>query len=217
MLNYTRASINIIIDDIKKYYKIFKYGSLIFTTAYFVYALIAQIGNVAANIILASLYVAYTAFEIITRNKNLRQARRIVRRSYHFAKIGINALTLGIMLYGIYTATTNVKPISIILATLMIILWVLQLLLAIIVEVVESKAHLVAAGWSKDMQDLKPKNIIGGIFKRNRDEDETEDTLKSRELEILERRVKQDREARKEKRRKRGKQVSIEYEEEYDI
>ena len=214
MFNYTRASIGIILDDIKRYHRAFKFGSLIFTLAYFSYALAASVGHIAANIFLVSLYLSYFVFEIVTRDTDLKKTRRAIRRSYRVTRITVNAVSLAIMLYGIYTATTSIEPISIILATLMIISWVLQLLLAITVEIVESKVDLLVAGWNKDMEDLKPKNIIGNVFKWGKDQAEDEKP-KSREMQILEERVRRDKEARREKKRRRKSQIDdsqIEYE-----
>ena len=114
-------------------------SSLIFTSAYFIYALVTKTGNFIANIILASLFVGYTIFYFITRSMEMKTAKKIVKRSYKWIKIVIKTFTLGAMIYGIYITTTNVTPISIILATLMIILYVLQILLELACEIVEDK------------------------------------------------------------------------------
>ena len=58
-----------ILNDFKKLCKIFKYGSLVFTAVYFIVALILQIGNVIANSILATLFVAYTIFDFVASKK----------------------------------------------------------------------------------------------------------------------------------------------------
>lgn len=167
MFKYTRAAIEMIIEDINRYSKIFKYGSLIFTTAYFIFALISQTGYFVANIILASLFVGYTIFEFATAKVNWKDAKRIVKRSYTWIKLGIKAFTLGSMIYGIYTATMNVSAISTILATLMIILWILQVLLELVVEIIENKIDLIVAGWNQDIDDMKkPATVVGDVIKK---------------------------------------------------
>ena len=145
----------LILNDFKKFFRIFKYCSLIFTTIYFIYALTMQIGNTIANIILASLFVLYTTFDIATHKLKIRKTKKVVKRSYKWLKLGIKAFTLGSMLYGLYTATTSVNPISIILATLMIIFWVLQILLELIIEVVEDKWQLLSNSLKQDVEDIK--------------------------------------------------------------
>ena len=129
MFKYTRESINLIIEDFKRYCKIFKCCSLIFTTLYFIYAIFSKMGIFVVNIILASMFLAYTVFEFVTKNTDWKSARKYTRRTYHWIKLSIKAFTLGSLLYSIYTATTHISAISTITATLMIIMWVLQLLL----------------------------------------------------------------------------------------
>ena len=178
MLKYTKATLNKIAQDFKRYYRIFKNGSLIFTSTYFIYALINKTGNFYANIVLATLFLGYTIFEIATRDKDMKEARKNVKKGYKWTKLAIKALTLGAMLYGIYTASTNVTPLSIILATLMIILWILQFFLAIVIEIIESKINLFMIAIKEDFK--KPK-IFG-----KRDEDEEQ---KPREIIILDEQI----------------------------
>ena len=192
MFKYTKEAINLIIEDFKKYMNIFKYGSLIFTVAYFIYAISMRTGNLIANIVLASLFVAYTIFDFVTSKKEIKEAKRIVKRSYKWSKLLIKTFTLGAMLYGIYTATTNVSAISTILATLMIILWVLQVLLEIVVEVIEDKVNLVIEAFKEDT-DIKG-NIQDAIQKIKGNEIE-----ESRNIKMLAKRIKDRKEKKKEK------------------
>lgn len=191
MFKYTRTAIDIIISDIKKFSTIFNYGSLIFTSAYFIYALVTKTGNFIANIILASLFVGYTIFYFITKSMEMKTAKKIVKRSYKWIKIVIKTFTLGAMIYGIYITTTNVTPISIILATLMIILYVLQILLELACEIVEDKKDLLVEAVAKDMEIVtKPVSAVGNFVKRMKGEEVViEEKEPSRELKILEKRM----------------------------
>lgn len=191
MFIYTRTAIDIIITDIKKFATIFNYGSLIFTSAYFIYALVTKTGNFIANIILASLFVGYTIFYFVTKSMEMKTAKKVVKRSYKWIKIVIKTFTLGAMIYGIYTATTNVTPISIILATLMIILYVLQILLELACEIVEDKKDLLVEAVAKDMEIVtKPVSAVGNFVKRMKGEEVVvEEKETSREIRILEKRM----------------------------
>lgn len=191
MFKYTRTAIDIIISDIKKFSTIFNYGSLIFTSAYFIYALVTKTGNFIANIILASLFVGYTIFYFITKSMEMKTAKKIVKRSYKWIKIVIKTFTLGAMIYGIYITTTNVTPISIILATLMIILYVLQILLELACEIVEDKKDLLVEAVAKDMEIVtRPVSAVGNFVKRMKGEEVViEEKEPSRELKILEKRM----------------------------
>ena len=148
-----------ILNDFKKLCKIFKYGSLVFTAVYFIVALILQIGNVIANSILATLFVAYTIFDFVASKKNIKKTKKIVKRSYKWVKIAIRAFTLASMIYGIYIATTAVSAISIIIATLTIIMWVLQVMIEIVIEVIEDKWELLYQSIQKDIAGIK-ENLL---------------------------------------------------------
>ena len=133
-------------------------------------------------------------FDTITHNKDLKQLKKIVRRIYKVIKYSMKTFTLGVMVYGIYTASTNVSAISIILTTLMIIMWVLQLLLEFVVEIFDDKKDLIIAGWSKDIDNLKrPVTTVNNFIKKVKGEDIIEDSSNtSKELRILERKINKD-------------------------
>jgi len=155
-----------------------------------VYAIYAKVGNIVVNSILLSLVVFYTLFELITKNKNIKHIKKIVRRSYKSIKFLTKTFSLGIMIYGIYVASTNVSGISIILATLMIILWVLQLLLELVVEIFDDKKDLIVAGWNKDIENLKkPVTKVNNFIKKFRGEEIVEEICDSKELKLLEKKI----------------------------
>ena len=58
------------------------------------------------------------------------------------------------MLYGIYIASSNIEGITIILGTLMVIIWVLQVLLEIVTLVFEPKVKLIMAGVITDAKPI---------------------------------------------------------------
>lgn len=191
MFKYTRAAIDIVISDIKKYCNIFKYASIIFSSIYFGYSIYSKSGNFVINIILLTSLLAYSIFEFITHKKDLKLLKRIVRRSYKIIKFTTKGFTLGMMLYGLYTASVNASPISIILATLMIIMWVLQLLFEIVIEIFDSKKDLIVAGFDKDIEDLKkPVTTVNNIIRKIKgDEIIEERNTSSKELKIIEKRM----------------------------
>lgn len=194
MFKYTKAAIDIVIGDIKRYCNIFKYGSFIFTFIYLGYAIYSNSGILAVNIIMLGALLFYIVFDTITHNKDLKLLKKIVRRIYKVIKYLMKTFTLGVMVYGIYTASTNVSAISIILTTLMIIMWVLQLLLEFVVEIFDDKKDLVIAGWSKDIDNLKrPVTTVNNFIKKVKGEDVIEDSSSaSKELRILERKINKD-------------------------
>lgn len=214
MFRYTKASLELIMEDIRKYCTIFRYGSLSFTSIYFIYALIAKTGNFYANLVLATMFFAYTAFDLITRKRNVKKVKKVVQRSYSVAKFSIRAFTLGAAIYGLYTATTNVSPISIMLTTLMIIMWVLQVLLELVNYIFEDKKELFLAGINKDLENLrKPVTDVGNFFKKVAGKEIPEPDPLTKEEQMLEKRVqlnneKQEQEKLNKKEQKRAEKIA---------
>ena len=106
----------------------------------------------------------------------------------------MKTFTIAVMVYGIYTASTNVSAISIILTTLMIIMWAIQLLFEMIVEIFEDKKDLIVAGWGKDIDNLKrPVTTVNNFIKKVKGEDIIEEeSNSSKEIRILERKINKD-------------------------
>ena len=195
MFKYTRAAVTMIIEDIKRYAKIFQYGSSVFIIIYYIYAFLTQKGNVIANAILASLFVAYTIFVYFFAKHKNKKIQRIIRRSYKWINLGIKAFTLGVMIYGIYMATTDVTPINTILASLMIFLWVMQVLLELIIKIIQDKSDLFIAAWTKDLENMSPKKTVKKIFDKVRNKEVKEE--KSPELLAIEEQIKTNKEKAK--------------------
>lgn len=183
MFKYTRASIDAIIDDVKKYCNTFKYVSLLVTIGLFTYASIMKYGYFWVNIGLLIFFVLYGLFELVTFNKNFRAAKKLVRRTYRWTKIAINTISLAGVVYGVYMANNSSSAITIILTTLMIILWVLQVLFEIVLEICENRKDLVIDAWNEDinvMKDgvqnvkdtvMKPINSVNNFIKKVRGEE----------------------------------------------
>ena len=210
MFKYTKEAVEILKEDFKRYSRVFKIGSLVFTSAYFLYALISQTGIFAVNIALASLFVAYTIFELIINATGHKTAKMVVKRTYKWVTLGIRAFTLGSMLYGIYTATTKVSAISTIIATLMIILWVFQILLEIVVEIVESKIDLFDKAIKQDVEDikksiLKPVKVVSDTFRKLTGREVEPEPEKHKHILKLDKRIQERKEEKKqEKKEKRS-------------
>lgn len=195
MFKYTRAAIDIVIEDIRRYCNIFKYTSIILTFIYLGYAIYSKSGNFIVNVILLSTLAIYFLFDLFTRNKDNKQLKKIVRRSYKIIKYSMKTFTIGVMVYGIYTASTNVTPISIVLTTLMIIMWAIELLFEMVVEIFEDKKDLIVAGLGKDIDNLKrPVTTVSNFIKKVKGEDIIEDKVdSSKEIKVLEKKIEKDR------------------------
>lgn len=190
MFKYTKAAIDIVINDIKSCCNIFKYGSMIFTILYFGYSLYSKSGNLIANIVLLSLFSFYAILDFFTHDKELKSLKKFIKKSYKSLKMITKTFSLGVVIYGIYTASTNVSAISIILATLMIIMWVLQLLFEVIIGIFEAKKDLIVVGWNKDIENLKkPVTTVSNLIKKVKGEEFDRGSNESKEMKILEKQI----------------------------
>lgn len=191
MFKYTREAINKIIDDFKLLSRIFKYTSQVVTVGYLTYSIIAKVGHFYANLILLVLFVGYTIFDFVVSDENNKFFKKVVKRTVNWLKISIRAFTLLVLIYSIYTATTNANAITIIMATLMIIVWVLQVLLELVITVVEDEKDLVVAGLKKDIDDIKkPVSDVGNFFRRvTGQEVYVQEENDPREIKILKKRM----------------------------
>lgn len=165
MLKNTKNAFISIINEIKLVCKIIKYSSIVVSLVYFLIALLTKTGNFIANIISLSLFIVYTIFEISTRNIEKKKIRKVVRRIYVSARLLIRAFALGTIIYGIYTATTDVTALSIVLLVLMIIFWILQVLFEVIVFIVSRYVNIVAEELKRDADEFKegPGKVIGKV------------------------------------------------------
>lgn len=191
MFKYTKAAVDIIVNDVRRYCNIFKYGTMIFTLVYFIYSIYIENGNLVANIVLLSLFSLYAILDLVTGKKDYKLFKRFIWKSYKGLKITTKAFSLGVMIYGIYIAASNISPISIILVTLMIIMWVLEILFEIVISIFEDKKDLLVAGWNKDIDNLKkPVTTVNNFIKKVKGEEVVVNNYSSsREIKILERKI----------------------------
>lgn len=186
MVDYSRAAIAIVLEDLKKWSRSFKIIFSIFTLLYLSYVILVEEGNIYVNIVLLGLYVIYTVFELLTFKKSMKKLKKIVVRSYKWSKLVVRGFTLCSMMYGIYVAASNIDAISIILATLTIILWVLEVLLEVLIFVIEPKVKLVIAGV---LTDARPIINTYNFFKKKDGEININYDEYKKEIAILEKRI----------------------------
>lgn len=159
MFDYTFAAINKTLSSLKNLRDIFQYAFKFFTLAYLIYAIVADKGNLIVNCVLLGLFVAYNIFDICTRYKvkELKNVRKQIRRLYVCSKLFVRAVSLGIILYGIYTTNMDMTAFSVILTTLMLISWIMQVCVEIGYALADRYADLIKKSFLTDVENLKNK------------------------------------------------------------
>ena len=151
MFKYTRAAVSMIIADLKLFYKIFRYISHASMIAYFIFAICMDIGFLPINIAMLSLIVVYSIVDLIV---DAKKPRKIIRRSYKWTILALKAVSLSFTIYGLYEAAEKANPVAIILATLMLIFWIIQVTLQIFVDIFEVKMNLFLAALKEDTRPV---------------------------------------------------------------
>ena len=130
------------------------------TIGYLIYATFSGSGILPLNIALACVCLLHLIFYIATYNskdKGVKQARGVVFDITRRSKLIIKTVTLAVNIYGIYISAQSADAIAIILATLSIIMWILQLLFEIVYSFVKHKLELLKASLSADLVSVKEK------------------------------------------------------------
>ena len=144
------------VNKFKMLLNFFKINSLLMTLVYFIYALVTERGNDIINIVLTVIYFIYMVITIIGILKNDKSVKKVAKKGYKWSKMLIKLFTLASTLYGIYTATTDVTFVSILMAVFMTSFYLMKLFFSLMVEIISHKVKKVA-----------------GIFK-NKNKDEVE-------------------------------------------
>lgn len=144
------------VNKFKMLLNFFKINSLLMTLVYFIYALVTERGNDIINIVLTVIYFIYMVITIVGILKNDKSVKKVAKKGYKWAKMLIKLFTLVSTLYGIYTATTDVTFVSVLMAVFMTSFYLMKLFFSLMVEIISHKVKKVA-----------------GIFK-NKNKDEVE-------------------------------------------
>ena len=159
----TKTALQLIVEDFKRYILILKWVFLGFSFATIIYSLVVGIGNLIINWILLGVLVVYALLDSIFRLKQKPNPTKKLRVIYAWTRIALNAAAIVSSLYAIYSATSHeVKPISIVLATLSIIMFILKVLTEICLEIFQSKWTLLKNAMIMDAKEHP--NTSGKLF-----------------------------------------------------
>ena len=170
MFKYTKASVNILIADCKRWAKIFKYVSLVATLGLLAYQIITGFvtGNkfLFVNIGLAAAFILFTLLDFIFEHFEMKNAKKVGKRIYKWIKLLTKAGTLTVTILDI-RAAEKLDGVQIILTTLMILLWIASLASEIILEIVTQRANEFIVAFNADVEDIKrPFTTVSNTFKK---------------------------------------------------
>ena len=159
----TKTALQLIVEDFKRYILILKWIFLGFSFATIIYSIVVGIGNLVINCCLLGVLLIYALLDSIFKLKQKPDPSRKLRVIYAWTRIALNAAALISSLYAIYSATSNeVRPISIVLATLSLIMFILKVLTEIVMEIFQSKWTLLKNAMIMDAKEHP--NTSGKLF-----------------------------------------------------
>ena len=167
MLDYTKAAIQKTVEDFKRLDYIRNIATQTLYIAYLIYALCAGAGILWANIALLSASVLYFFFFLFITRIYKKPLTKILMQLFKRLKQLVRLATLGIMVYGIYTATKHVTAPAVIFAAFLIVGWLLQIVFEVVFKFFISRAQFILEGIEADYETLKkPVKSVGNFFKK---------------------------------------------------
>ena len=164
---------------------------------YLFYITLFGIGIFGVNVAMWVISLGYLVYFLVMeyRISGMSKAERAaerkewkrVKRIFAWIKIVFKALNLGMILYGVWASGTSPTAFSTIMTTLMIIVWVLEVVIALGTLVISYVANVIMAAIEDDKRSISDKinapgraiRSFGRGFKRffgfGSDEDEPED------------------------------------------
>ena len=155
MFDYTRAAFIKSANDFKKCSYVFNIFTQIIYMAYLAYAFIAGMGNLYVNIVLSCISVSYFIFYIATYDKKEhREAKKIGTRAYKWLKISVKLVALFGTVYGVYAATEKVSVLSVVMASLSVVFWILGTVITVICFLAEDRFTFLLMALESDIQPI---------------------------------------------------------------
>ena len=191
MLDYTKAAIKKTIEDFKKIDFARAVITQIIYIAYLIYVVCIQSGVLVANIALLTLACAYFAFFLYMKTRGVKkQVKKAVQKTYKWSKRLIKLFNLGVMIYGLSITASHFTALSLILAALMIVGWVLELLFEVVFRFFLGRAKFILEGMEADYEKLtKPVKTVGNFFKKLAGKEVEPEKEPSKDREILDKMV----------------------------
>lgn len=199
MFDYTKAAFKQTVEDFKKIDFIRNIATQSLYIAYLIYVLCTGVGLLVANILLLVLAVGYFGFFLfMTLKPPTKRVKEVVKTIFTRCRQLIKLYTLGVMVYGVWLTAEHVTPLSLILSSLMIVCWVLQILFEVVFKFFLNRANFIIEGMEADYENMtKPVRTVGNFFKKMTGQEVEEEKAPTKNRIILDQKVALAREERK--------------------
>ena len=173
MFDYTRAAISQTIDDFKKVFYFVGLATQVVYIAFLIYSLIVGSGIFLINLVLAVLSLGYLIFYLIItkfgKDPDSKQCKRLKKngkKAMKWTKRSLRLVTITVAFVEIFS-TPNPDTLSVVLATFMVVGWILEIVFDLIVKILNNRYRFLMDGLEMDIDDItKPFKNVGNFFKK---------------------------------------------------
>ena len=120
---------------------------------FLVFSLVTNRGNHILNTVLLCITASFFIFmlySVISRDSLSKNTARKIKHAYRITLLLFKAFSLCVTIYGIYVAFDDFNPVSVILAALMFVAWVLGVLVEFVRIILERYTDLMTSAIIKD-------------------------------------------------------------------
>ena len=167
MFDYTVTAAKKIYEDFKKFGRVCDVITQILYIAYLTYSVFAQTGRWWIKAILLAVSVSYFVFYVVTQYSKKYQLSKRGKRVFTWSKLGLKLFELGVAFYSISVTTNDATTPSVILLSMMLVGWLLQVVFDVIVSILENRATLFFEAIKADFEEFKrPLDNVSGFMKK---------------------------------------------------
>jgi hypothetical protein len=190
MFDYTKAIYRKTKKDLDLALSIFQFGTQVLYIAYLIYLVFSANNSIwYLHLCLLIICIPFLIFDLITtknikeiKNEKIsifgkkrhkeklskaRNKRKNVLRLKFYTSHTIKIFVLASSLYRIITSPSSVHPLSIMCTTVMVLLWILQIIFEVLKLVLEGRGELFMEALQADVEFVtKPANAVKNAFKK---------------------------------------------------
>lgn len=169
LLQNTMAAFDKTVREAKCIWRVWNVSSLIFKLsyiAYLIYALVAGVGNIYANVAFLAFSIAYLAFDLTLKafeSPLAKEKKKTVKHWFRIGKIGIDIVKVCMAVYAVVISWRNPSVVGVVLAVLSVFTLLLDIVLEIVYTIINSKLKLFKNAFEIDKANLETKVKEGAV------------------------------------------------------
>ncbi len=159
----TLSAINIILDDLKKIYKVGNFVLQLLLIAYYAYCVIKNINGNTHVLVLKCVFFAFVLVGFVAdcimanaKRKNKKQ-RKAVKKTFKYLKLAVRIVTVAFTIFEL--AKTAHTPWDVAMAIVALAGIVLQFVIEIVTHALNKYIRLVKMGFEMDCDELKNSSV----------------------------------------------------------